>query len=483
MEAKRFLLLLKQWSWVFVLSTMLAGATAFVVSTQIPPTYEASTTLWVKQTQQSDVLPNYDSLLASQSLAKTYTELLRKQTVMEAVNTNLNLGMPVDLLTERVTVIPVRDTQLVVLTVEDSNPQRAATIANEIVRVFNQQLTEARISNSLSVFEVAQPKNIPVRPKILLNTLLASVLGGLLALGAIFLTEYFDDSVKSEADVEAVIDRPTLATVGKFKRAGQSSGLIMITDPQSPAAEAYRILWTRVNLSSVDQATRAIFVTSAGPNEGKSVTVANLAIACAQAGRRVILVDANLRQPSLHSFFDKSNARGITRVLLRDDPDRIDCHLVSTSVENLRLMPSGPLSPNPAELLASQRMAELIEDLKQHADIVLLDSAPLLIVADTMLLARNCDAAVLVAQSWATQSEALQLAGDQLGQSGTPVLGVVLTNAPMPRDRSYKTYYNKRMRQKRSLGRLGLRGGNGSNSERLERSLEATNIDEATHQQ
>jgi non-specific protein-tyrosine kinase len=502
------------------------------------PVYAASTTLLINQTPVSSAAPDYNSLLVSQRLAQTYGELLRKRPALQAVITNLKLNTDTEHLAERVKIAVARDTQFIDLTVEDTNPQLAADIANEIARVFSQQnrelqlsqyistkqnlqkelentqadiedtqakldsmgnptkpaqlneqrqlqtlldqhrasyetllknfgevrLAEAQSAADLSVVEAAQPETRPIRPRTLLNTLLAAILGSLLALGLALLVEYLDDTVKSRDDIQELLQTPLLAAIVRVKKAQLVNNLVTLVDTRSPIAEAYRMLRTNIEFSAITRPMQTIVVTSSGPFEGKSTTAANLAVVFAQAGKRVILIDTDLRRPTLHTFFLQTNERGLTTALLQlatsatseqqsiypvhersplstPRPEEPGAgYLFPTSVDNLSLMPSGPLPPNPADLLGSHWMSTLIERLKAQADLVIFDSPPVLSVVDAALLACSCDATLLIARAGHTRADSLKQARDQLLQSSANLLGAVL-NGVSPRNEHYNHYY------------------------------------------
>lgn len=565
MELKKYTRLLWYWSWFIIASAALAGAGALVVSKRTLPVYESSATLLLNQARNSSATPEYSDVLTSEHLAKTYAELLSKRPILTTVISNLKLDIDPALLEQRVRVSVIRDTLLIIVSVEDTDPARAAAIANEIAAVYGQQsremqssryatlkeslqgelgevqqniddsqtnldtlvrqvlraelssvqnamsqaqldverlsrddiraeligiqndierlqtnrdlveslgsdeqvaeqnqlrtrleqyrsnydsllrsleeirLAETQSSDYLTIVEEAHVPVIPIRPRTILNVLLAAILGGMLVLGLTFLIEYFDNSVRSRDDIEQFIGIPTLASIGRIGGRGLPSKLLAVRSPGAPIVEAYRMLRTNLEFAEIDTAIRTLLVTSATTNEGKSTTTANLAATIAQTGKRVVMVDLDLRNPTLHTIFQQSNHRGITTALLQRKDDMLKDFMLPTSVDNLWLIPSGPLPSNPAELLGSQRMADLIEELKGEADVIMFDSSPMLAVADAALLARRCDAALVVARSGSTRVEMLRRVKEQLTQSGTRLLGVVLnrtTSSPM--DRRYQ---------------------------------------------
>lgn len=213
--------------------------------------------------------------------------------------------------------------------------------------------------------------------------------------------------------------------------------LAVIADPRSPAAEAFRTLRTNIQFSSLDRELRTILVTSPGPREGKSTVLANLAVALAETGRRVIAVDCDLRRPALHQLFGVPHAAGITSVMLEDDPQTLP--LQDTIVPGLRLLASGPLPPNPSELLGSQRFNRVLDLLKREGDVVLFDAPPVLGVADAAVLAARLDGVLLVASAGKTRRDLARRARQQLERVNARIIGVVLNNARV--DRSLYQYY------------------------------------------
>lgn len=279
--------------------------------------------------------------------------------------------------------------------------------------------------NALSIVEEASIPMAPISPNVRMNVLLASVIGLVLAVGGAFLIEYLDDTIKTPDDVNRTSSLPTLAAIARIEGGDYSDKLISVKKPLSPIVEAYRVLRTNLQFSSIDKPVRTIVMTSPGPSEGKSVTLANLAVVMAQSGLRVILVDTDLRRPVQHKIFGLPNRHGLSDAVL-DPAGGLRQHLQPTGVENLRLLASGSLPPNPAELLASEKMKDLIEELKRDADVVLFDSPPALVVADAAILGTRVDGVILVNDAGRTRSNEARRAADELRRVRATLLGVVL---------------------------------------------------------
>jgi protein-tyrosine kinase len=217
--------------------------------------------------------------------------------------------------------------------------------------------------------------------------------------------------------------------------------LITLTSPKSPISEQYRTIRTNIQFSTVDRPIRSILVTSACPGEGKSTTSANLAVVFAQQGKKVLFIDADLRRPTMHYTFRLDNHVGLTNVLTKQVS--LEKAVQSTEQENLYVLTSGPIPPNPAELLGSSSMKELLEQAFIQYDFVLFDTPPVLAVTDAQILANLCDGIVLVVSSGKTEIEAAQKAKEALANAKGKLLGVVLNNKKMKESQYYYYYARK----------------------------------------
>ncbi len=221
------------------------------------------------------------------------------------------------------------------------------------------------------------------------------------------------------------------------------AGLVALTEPKSAVAEAYRQLRTNIQFSSPDKPVHTLLATSTSPDDGKSTTIANLAITFAQAGSATVLVDADLRRPHLHTIFGLPNDAGLTTLVSEmarsKDQAAYNLPLQETEVANLRVLTSGPVPPNPAEILSSQRMAHILALLRNGAEYVLIDTPPIIAVTDAAVLASRVDGVLLVVNAGKTKRDLAIKARDMLQQVNAHILGVVLNNARI--DKSAYEYY------------------------------------------
>ncbi len=345
---------------------------------------------------------------------------------------------------------------------EGSLAQYRTTYSSLLASAQQAKIAEAQATNNLVVSEPAIVPEDPVRPRTLTNTLLAAVIGAMLAIGAAFLIEYLDDTVKTPDDIERVSGLSTLGAIARLKDAGGTRQLIAWLRTKAPESEAYRTLRTNIQFSSVDKPIRTLLVTSSSPGEGKSMTTANLAVVLAQTSQKVIVVDTDLRRPVLHKVFGVPNNTGLTTALLAGEAWTAGEHLQPTEIENLMLLPSGPIPPNPSELLGSHRMGHLIQALANEADIVIFDSPPVLAVTDATVMARQVDGVLVVADAGRTKEGALASAANELQKTGANVLGVALNRLDARRGYNYYYYYYYSEDETGERRRSSPKGSNGS---------------------
>lgn len=263
----------------------------------------------------------------------------------------------------------------------------------------------------------------------------------MVALGAGFFVEYLDDTIKPTMDLKSIFGLGVLAFIGRMTEQEGERVLVHTLNRRSGIAEAYRMLRTNIRFASVDERLRTLVVTSPKPSEGKSTTVANLAVVMAQEGNRTILIDADLRKPVLHKIFNLTRQTGLTTALVEHETP-VAQYLQETEIKGLRVLTTGPIPPNPSELLGSKRMGELLKELQEDADIILIDSAPVLAVADTSLLASTVNGVLLVVRANNTNFDATQAALEQLVSVQANLIGFVMNDVDSSDSGYYYYYYN-----------------------------------------
>lgn len=289
--------------------------------------------------------------------------------------------------------------------------------------------------SSANLLTIVQPAAVPsnaVSPKPLFNAAVAAILSIIVVLVGIALLEQFADAVRTPEEASAVGGLPSLGAIPRMTAAAGRNpifGLTMITQPRSPASEAFRILRANLEFSSPDEPLRTMLVTSPNPTEGKTTIAVNLAVAFSQAGRRTLLVDVDFRRPGLHEVFELDNLKGVSSLLASRDL-RVSDVARRSEDGNFWVVTTGPIPPNPAELAVSRRMAEVIALLREAADLVIFDGPPILAAADAPSLARQLDGTIVVMQAGRTRRASLRAALSALERVGARTLGTVLNRLP-----------------------------------------------------
>lgn len=300
------------------------------------------------------------------------------------------------------------------------------------LKQIGETITRKMPDESIEVHEEALLSQNPVSPNVTLNLVLGAVAGLIFGVGIAFFLEYLDTSVKTLEDVERYLQVPVLAVIPK------DVGILHRQSGMSPDAEAYRILRTNIEFNRKNPEDNAITVVSGGAGEGKSTTLVNLAYICAQGGYTTLMIDADLRRPRLHTFFDINNSVGLTNYLTTEL--MLEDVILQTPVDNLYFMPSGILPADAAGILNSRRMSELIQDVKQRFDLVLVDSPPILGVSDASVLASEVDLTMIVVQHRKLPRNMLLRVKQSVENVGGNVIGVVLNNVDVRSDSQYQYY-------------------------------------------
>ena len=317
------------------------------------------------------------------------------------------------------------------------------------------RITEAAKSAGIEIVDSAKPPTLPIRPKKKLNIILGILFGLSIGVGIAFLLEILDDTVKTGDDIER-LGLTLLGTIPlvhtdqiirRLRKQGKEftdsdlhrveAKMITRFSPKSPVSEAYRSLRTNIQFADIDKPKRVILMTSTTSKEGKSTTAVNLAVTLAQTGSRVLLVDSDLRRPALHNFFGFDKAYGLTNVLIGSLS--LDDVIKPTEVDKLDVITAGDIPPNPAELVASEKMRKFIEDVRARYDHVILDSPPVIAVTDAAILATRVDGALLVVSSGTVNRKEVQRSVALIKNVRSNILGVVLNGLDVKR--IYGSYY------------------------------------------
>lgn len=433
MELSDYLRILRRRWTLIVVCVLVAVAGAAVVTMRMTPLYDSTARLFVTtpQTEGSDA---YQGGLFSEQRVLSYADLITGEQISQRVIDRLKLDANANDLSEQLTSTVAPETVILEVTFTDPQPQRAQRIAAAVADEFTTMVTELekapgqkRSPVKATVVDSADFPEEPVSPEPLRNIGLAALFGLLMGIGIAILREILDTTMKSGEEISAITSTSLLGTIGYDSHA-QKHPLVTSLDTHAPRVEAFRVLRTNLQFVDVDQSAKTFVVTSSVPEEGKTTTAANLAIALSQAGQRVILVEADLRRPKIADYFRLEPAVGVTTVLIgRLEVD----HAIQPWGDNrLSVLTSGAIPPNPAELLQTKAMNELLDALRARFDVVIVDAPPLLPVTDAALLAAQADGAMLVVRHGKTTRDQVHQSTERIAAVGGRLLGAVLNMAP-----------------------------------------------------
>jgi capsular exopolysaccharide synthesis family protein len=431
----------------------ICGTTAVIVLLALAyvlletPQYQAATRLFVSSTAGGSATETNDGNIFAQRQVLSYVALLKGDVVAQRTIDKLNLSMSAAELQQKVTATAPADTVLIDVAVLDASPARARDIANTLSDEFAVMAAGlstpdlgARPAARVIVQQRAGLPVAPVSPKRTRNLAIAVVLGALLGVIAAIARDRFDDRIKTVAAIEKATGVGLVGDIPVDAQRRKQPAIAFESD-QSRIAEAFRELRINVKFLEVGDGPRVLLVASAMPNEGRTTTALNLALALAQAGHKVVLVDGDLRRPRVASYLDIDQQVGLSTVLT--GRSALGEALIATRFPRLTALGSGPVPDNPAELLESQAAKDVVRELGESFDYVIVDSPPTL-VTDASILAANAQGVLLIARFGQTKRTQLNHAADVLGRAGAPLLGAVVTMTPAKKRRSIEqSYYGK----------------------------------------
>jgi capsular exopolysaccharide synthesis family protein len=434
----------EQWL-VILLAILLALAGAAGVYFLKPREYTAQLTMYVSSQGADTTQAAFQGAQLSQDRVASYTELLTSPRVTSDVIQRLGLSETTDELAEKMTATSKIDSVLLDITVTDPDPQRATNIVNAAGEVFPDLVAELERptkpdTTPAVAVRVVQRAQVPAEPSSigLATTIALGLLAGLaVGVGGALTRNALDVSVKSLEQLRDAANAPNLGTIAYDPQVPKRP-LIVREDPQSPRSEAFRQLRTNLQFVDVDNPRKVIVVTSSMPGEGKTTTIVNLAITLASAGARVLLIEADLRRPKVADLLGLERTIGLTNVL--SGRISLDQVIQPWGDGALDVMASGPLPPNPSELLSSRHTGELLSILRSRYDMVLIDSPPLLPVTDAAAIAPMTDGVLMICRFKQTTRSQVEMAASAVTAVTAPVLGTVFTMVPNSGPRAYAQY-------------------------------------------
>lgn len=410
------------------------------------PIYQAQTTVVIAKSDSmaDSSAASLNDVNASQKLAATYSEIAKSELVLNQVIENLGLHYNAKDLGKNLSVKPLDNTAILSISVKDPNAQLSATVANEIAKVFAAEVTEIYKVENVTQLSVAVAPEAPANNTFSRDMILAIVVAVVVVAAIAFLRFYFDDTVKDADDTEKIFGLPVTGRIlrsdAKATKRSGTNELIVERSPKSIVSENIKSLRTNLQFTAVDKDLNSILVTSTNASEGKSFVSSNLAVSFAQADKRVLLVDCDLRKGRLHKIFGVPNTSGLSN-LLAADVRSFGKYIRKTKTKNLELITCGTYPPNPSELLASKKNSRLIQILCEFYDIVIFDGAPAGGLADSVILSSQVDETLIVVKEGVTNKNDLMVAKSSLDKVGAKIAGLVFNMSSRKAAKYYNNYY------------------------------------------
>lgn len=451
--------------WLIITVTILGAAAGYGVSKFVLPLeYSSHITMYVQSYTGISENNNYQNNISnSKQLVNTYMEVLKDDAVMNAVGEKLTAQFTLDTLAQNFAVSngkispasirsclgisSVTDTSAVKVSATTKNPEVAAAVCNDLTAVAPEYVEAAVGVGSINTIDRAKIYYSPVAPNTTKNIALGAIAAMMAVIGIIFVIDFFDNTIKDSDYLGTKFNKAIIGEIQQFgsekKKNGTEETHIKLTDKDVPfnVVESYKSIRTNISfsLSTVDK--KILVISSSNPGDGKSTTSANVAIALAQGGNKVLLIDADMRKSVQHKIFGIKNKKGLSSAISK--MSKVDECIQKKVMDNLDVMTSGPIPPNPSELLASDSMTELLERLSGQYSTIIIDTPPVNLVTDAMELSKNVSGIVMVVRYGVTTDDDLDAALKRIEFSQMNMLGFILNDVKLKRNGRYysKNYY------------------------------------------
>lgn len=450
--------------WLIILMAALGGAIAFSYSKFVLPLqYSSHIAMYVQSyTGIAESANNYNNISNSKQLVNTYKEVLKDDAVMEAVGAELVANMDEDVIDDNfkltdgkispsalrscINITSVTDTSALTVTTTTKNAELSAAICNALVKVAPDFLSEAVGVGQINTIDTAKVYNIPVAPNMKKNTAIGAAALMMLAMLIIFLIDFFDKTIKDSSTLSEKYKKAIIGEIQQFdqekkKKDDSEDEHVKLTDADVPFAvvESYKSIRTNISFALSTMEKKIFLVSSTNPGEGKSTTSANIAIALAQGGNKVLLIDGDMRKSVQHKIFGLKNKKGLSSAISKM-ADLDEC-ITQDVMENLDVLTSGPVPPNPSELLASDSMTSIIETLRERYATIIIDTPPVNVVTDSMELAKNVSGIVMVVRYGVTTNDDIEAAMNKIEFSQLNVLGFIMNGVKVGGGKYYSKYH------------------------------------------
>ena len=464
---------------LLIILALIFGLGSFYVFFMQKPKYEATATVIVSSDKSNANLPG--EVATNKNLIDTYTQVVKSHRVLDKVKNDLNIEQPYDEMLKMINVSAIKGTEIINITTTDRDAEFATKMTNKIADHFVKEIAKIYNDRNINVLDSAVTPTEPANIKIVRQEIMVFTAGLIVSVSILFLVFYFDRSVKTSEQVESQLHLPVIGKIHmidaekerlkrrqralalKAKKEAKedesaesaenseneeetseedlSSELILKNNPKSIISEDFRTVRTSLDFSLVGKNNNSLVLTSTAPNEGKSFVSANLAIAFANTGKKVLLVDADMRLGRQHEIFELSNQAGLSNLLVETAGDRLRKYVQKTEIENLSVVTRGVTPPNPAELIDSKQMEKFIATVKSKYDYVIIDSAPVYNLADSLIISKKADRTMIVCRANKTNIDHVKDGLKSLQAIDANVAGVILNQIPLEKRTGYYNQY------------------------------------------
>ena len=467
---------------LLIIFALIFGLGSFYVFFMQKPKYEATATVIVSSDKSNANLPG--EVATNKNLIDTYTQVVKSHRVLDKVKGDMNTELTYNDMLGMIEVSAIKGTEIINITTTDRDAEFATKMTNKIAEHFVKEIAKIYNDRNINVLDSAVTPTEPANIKIVRQEIIAFAAGLIVSVSILFLVFYFDRSVKTSEQVESQLHLPVIGKIHmidaekerlkrrqralalKAKKEAKeddsvenaenaenaeneeeaseedlSSELILKNNPKSIISEDFRTVRTSLDFSLVGKNNNSLVLTSTVPNEGKSFVSANLAIAFANTGKKVLLVDADMRLGRQHEIFELSNQAGLSNLLVETAGDRLRKYVQKTEIENLSVVTRGVTPPNPAELIDSKQMEKFIATVKSKYDYVIIDSAPVYNLADSLIISKKADRTMIVCRANKTNIDHVKDGLKSLQAIDANIAGVILNQIPLEKRTGYYNQY------------------------------------------
>ncbi len=425
MDIRRIIaMLLKKWPFIIITAFIFTVVFYVYSSVYVTEIYSAEATMIVNKSQYQASEQNqmsYSDILLTQKLVKSYVLIMTSDTNMELVKKEIGTDLSIGQLRSYIKVAGIGETEVLKISVENKDPILAQAIANALVKVSPATIIRVIKAGSAEVIDTAKVPAKPVKPVVWQYAAIGMLLGLMISLALIFLRDFFDNTFKTEDDVRNVLDLPVITSLPELVK---DSATIVTEETPFDYKEAFKVLRTKIQFSGVDGDMKRIAITSSGPFEGKTTVSINLALTMAETGKRVLLIDTDLRKPKVHKTLNMPSEPGISNVLTQQE-ELANVIKKVPNFDSLDVVTCGVIPPNPTELLGSHQMEAFIASIEDDYDYIIFDTPPIGLVADTAVLSKMLDGVIWVVSYGRTVKETAHFAKDTLDSVNANIIGCV----------------------------------------------------------